>query len=310
MAQVRTAKGTNSSKASATSLSINDVTLDYGAGLVVCLGYENSQGDPTSVQFGNRGLSKQGVTLTNGDFSLTFWAVRGNRVAAAQDIVATWGAAITARAMFATQIMGASAKDVQQGRTVDATANMNTGVAAETTTVANTIHLAAFVSRGPSGDTTPSASYGHAIGQRVGTTGDAATTNVTICETYETLTAIGDCRAAVVGATARDWCAGVIAFKETYTYTITDCYRRRWVTDTDSDTVIVRLTPQDPWYPFEIRLDTDLFDGMTDEEFTSYISKGASWHIQHKLDGPLATPEVDTSRDTRMASFVNDTIAL
>lgn len=308
MTQARTALGTNSSKASATSLSINDVTLVLGAGMVVCIGYESSAGDPTSVQFGNRQLIKKGSTLTNTDFSLSFWVMKNNSYSGQRDIVATWGSALEARAMFATQIEEASALDVQQGRTVDATASMNTGVAAATTTVASTLHIAAFVSRGPEGDTVPSGSYGHAIGQRVGTTGGVDTTNVTICETYETLTATGDCRAAITGATSRDWCAGVQAYKQTQGYTIYYCDQHHRDMNEQPDWVVLRVSDEGTG-AFTMRIDPGDFDDMTDAEVTEKVTQYCATYTQRAIDD-ASNVDNDSARNTRMATFVNDEIVL
>ncbi len=105
MAQTRTAKGINSDKASGSSLSINDISITEGGTLVVGIAYDNSQGAPTSVKFGNRGLNERRKKTNAGSgFTVAIWTAPYIRHPNIRDLVATWASDIGARAMFATQI--------------------------------------------------------------------------------------------------------------------------------------------------------------------------------------------------------------
>lgn len=211
MAIVRTAKGTVSNKSPASTLTLSSVSINAGATIIVGLSFVSTLGDPDTVKWGFRELKKV-ISRSQSGMTTALYILRYINNNATRDIVATWSGSIAAKAMFVTMIEGAQVEDETQGNTNTATANPGTGTAV-TTNVADTMHIAAFGSRGPDSDTVGTVGVGHTSGQRIGTTGAPPASNVTIHETYELLTATGNVRSAKTGATSRDWANVIVALK-------------------------------------------------------------------------------------------------
>lgn len=310
MAQTRTALGTNSAKTSGTSLTITGVTVPLGRTLIVGIAYDNSQGVPTSVKYGKRELTELKKRANAGTgMTVALWRAAYLKHETSRDIVATWSAAIGARAMFATYITEAGRTDVDNSGEQDATTTPATG-AIVTTTVASTIHIAAFMANGPNSDAAATANLGHTIGQRIGTIGAPPVSNVTLQETYEILTATGDCRATLSLTTARN-CAGVIcAFKSRQQYTIVDVYQNHRDMNERRD-MVETLCEDEAGYQFILDppLDPVTFDAMTDTEYYDYVRSCVSAHAIRFLDDGSNVDE-DTTRDTRMAGFATDTVTI
>jgi hypothetical protein len=207
----RVGKGTASSKTSGTTLTLSSVDVRSGSSIIVCLAYDNENGAPTSVTWGNRELSQLIVRAQSG-MSTAIWILRHIHNHRTRTITATWSSAITAKVMAVTEIKRAHILDVSQGNTQTATADPATGTPV-TTTYDHTFHIAVFGSRGPGNDTVGTPGVGHASGQRVGTNGAPPISNVTLHETFEELTSTGNCRATKTGATVRDWANVIIAIK-------------------------------------------------------------------------------------------------
>ncbi len=308
MAQTRTAKGTNATKVSGTSLTITGVTCDWGSTLIVGIAYDNTVGAPT-VMYGKRELTEiikranAGTGITVALFKAAYLRHSNTR-----DIIATWSSAITERAMFATQILEAGAKDVESSAEQDGTTTPATG-AAETTTVADTIHVAAFAANGPDNDDPATANLGHTIGQRIGMAGAPATSNVTLQESYEILTATGDCRATLSLTTERDCCAVIVAFKARQVYTIKKMFQHLGVADHTSDWVNVVIESETTHDTLMVHLDAYYFDTLTDQEVRDTVSAACAWHALG-LDDALVNPDPDTARDERMATFIDEQVVL
>lgn len=308
MAITRTAKGTAQSKAANTTLTISNVSLTAGQLLLVGIAYETDAA-LNSVQWGSRNMKLVADSAaTQGDTRVRLYRARV-RDTATRDVVATWAANMSARAMFATAIDEASIKDVGSTAVFAAgTTAPNTGTAV-TTTAADTIAIAAFASGGPSGDTAGTAAEGHTLGQRVGTTGGGAATNVTIQETFEILSATGDCRASMTGATGRIWACSIVALSAVDTYTITGSYHRPWQVYSDSDKVVFQVEDGATDRVFDVPIPTRLFEIMTNAEVTDFVAAAASWHadvVQSEND--LESP--DTTIETRAATFELDTFTI
>lgn len=207
----RTAKGTATSKISGTTLSLASVSMNQEESLVVGVAYDTGQGAPI-VTWGNRVLD-QIVTRAESGAATALFLLRHINNTRTRTITCTWGGAIVAKAMFATMVEGAKVQDVSAGATSAATADPNTGIAA-TSTVPNTIQISAMASQGPSSDTVGTVGDGHTSGQRAGTSGASPTSNITIHETFEILSATGDVRASKTGATSRSWANVILAVKE------------------------------------------------------------------------------------------------
>lgn len=309
MAQTRTALGTNSAKSSGTTLSINNVTIPAGRTLVVGIAYDNSQGPPTSIMLGNKPLEER-IKQQNLGTSKTvaIWTRRYLRKEKTRDIVATWSSAIATRSMFALYINEAGIQDVKQSNQVDATTSPATGTAV-TTTASNTIHIAAFMSAGPNSDTVGTPGVGHTLGQTIGTAGLPPASNTFLRETFETLTATGNCRATITGATSRDWAAVIVAFKSRQTFTIKEIRQNHRDKDEEADWVRVRLEDEQGtgfWAP---NIEPEDFDDMTDTEFYDRVRQACSRWARRRLDDGSNVDE-DSARDTRMAGYVNDEVTI
>ena len=168
---------------------------------------------PQSVKFGSRKLKQVANTRTSElNSGITTAQYRGIIEGTnSRTLTYTWASSIAARVCTATDYGKAGPRDVGKGNAQASTTNPTTGVAL-TTTVADTIHACAFGSNGPVEDTVGTIQVGHTSVQRDGTTGGVAATNVTIHETYEILTATGDCRGAKISTTARRWANCITAF--------------------------------------------------------------------------------------------------
>ncbi|MCP4201807.1 MAG: hypothetical protein GY769_07735 [bacterium] len=285
------------------------MTCDWGSTLVVGIAYDNAAGAPTTVKYGKRELTEIERQANPGTgITVALWKAGYLRHSNSRDIVATWSSEITERAMFATQITEAGAKDVESSAEQDGTTTPATG-AAQTTTVADTIHIAAFAANGPTTDTPATANLGHIIGQRIGTAGAPAISNVTLQETYETLTATGNCRATLSLTTARDCCAVIVAFKARQVYTIKKMFQHLGVADHTSDWVNVVVESETSYDTLMVHLDANRFDELTDQEVKDAIASACAWHAQSK-DDDLVNPDPDTERDTRMATFIDEQVVL
>lgn len=306
MAQTRTALGTNSTKVSGTSLSINDKTVPVGASIVVGIAYDGGQGEPV-IKYGKKTLTRAVKQIhTTADFEVGLWFARNIRKETSRDIVATWAGAIEARAMFASYLTEAGAEDVQSKNEQNSTI-ITTG-ANEPTLTANTLHIAALASKGPNTDAVGTASSGDTLGQTIGTSGGTDTTNVFLRETYEALTIIGDLRGRVIDATLRDNAGAGVAFKAYQTFTIEEVVQwHRDMNDTP-DYVRVRIEDESNRGFWDVMLPEE-FDAMSDAEVTEWASRACSRWAERYLDSGSNVDE-DSARDTRMATFVNDTVVL
>lgn len=310
MAITRTAKGTASAKASGTTLTVADVALTAGQTLIVGVAFDNSQGEPV-VTLRNKELhvvagSKQANAGTG--FSVMLFRKIVHKTGT-RDVTATWGAAIGARAMFVTAVDEASIKDVGQKNEQDGTGAPATGTAV-TSTAADTISVAAFASVGPSSDTAGTAGAGHTLGQRVGTTGAPPVSNVTIQETFEILSATGNIRATLSGATSRDWASTIVALSAAQAYTVVDAYENLRITDNDANQVVVLLESETTGDFVAVRLDPEDFDALSDVEVTEKLRQACTWHVEHRINNELVHPSADSTRDTRLATFVNDVVTV
>ncbi len=307
MGIVRTAKGTASAKTSGTTLTLSSVTVTAGRTLVVGIAYDNSHGDPV-VKLKNKEFRLvPGSKQANGIGTVAFFRKLIHK-SGTRDVVATWTDNITARVMFVTEITEASKKDVGNSNANDSTTAPGTGSAA-TSTAADTISIAAFASLGPSSDTPGSAGVGHTLGQRVGTTGSPPTSNATIQETYEILSATGNVRSALSGATSRDWASTVIAFKATQKYTVKEV-KQRLNPLIDGEQVTYVMESETPGDIFEANIDLGIYDGYSDDEVTAFLNECCTWHSDHLIDNITPLPVGDATRNTRMATFVDDEVVI
>lgn len=227
---VRIAKGTASSKTSGNTLTIPNVSLNSGSSLIVCAGYDDVNGHPTSVTWGQRSLksrmSRDPVTY---DIAMSIWSVGSVRDTATRDITITWSGNIVERAAVATAIEGANKIDSQAGKNETvATTNPTSGATTSMTETDNFV-LAFFVGEAPDTNdisTLPEINLSGAwtaatFGQRIGTNGVPPTSNVTVQEVYHQLTdACAGTEVRMTNDTARLWVNAVIAMETLSIYQI------------------------------------------------------------------------------------------
>lgn len=308
MAITRTAKGTNADKTAGTTLTVAGVSMTAGDLIVVGTGYETDAGI-TSVNWGNsrdfKLVAQSGVT--QGDTRNRLYRLRAKRTAT-RDVDITWAGTMSARAMFVSSLTDVGRKDVGQTNTQTATGSPATG-SAVTSTVADTISIASFVSLGPLNDTPGTAGVGHTLGQRDGTNGAPPTSNVTIQETYEILSATGNVRATLSGATARDWANTIIAFAARSTYTVDDVYQPL-NTLVHGDNIVFVMSNSEASDLIHVSFPINTFDTLTDTEVEEQINDYCIKHAEHILEGPESNPVGEATRNTRMATFVNDTFVV
>jgi len=311
MAITRTAKGTAGTKVSGTTLTISGVSFTPGSTLVVGIAWEEDHvGEKPAIKRGNKDLKfiassqqKQGDTFVR-------LYKRRIKKGGSKDIVATWPSNHTARAMFATQITESSAKDVQQSNGNASGTSPATGTAV-TSTIADTISIAAFASVGPTNDTAATAGAGHTIGQRVGTSGAPPASNITLQETYEILSATGNVRSTLTLTTAREVAATIVAFKATQTYTIVRATYHPFDGNPESESIAFVLKDETTDPLFTVHIPRHDFEEMSDTEVEDYIRNDCQWRADKDFDN-AASPDFDPDAtfDTRVSSFVNDTFKI
>ena len=199
----RTAKGTNTAKNSALTLSLTSVEVLAGHSLVVGVANQGTSG-PSSATWGPRTLNRIGQRIdTPNTFMESLFLLRAQKTFT-RDIDFTWTATANARSMFAFTLDGLFNKDDDVRSLSAATGAPSVG---PTSTLSSTAGFAVgmFTSQGPSGDTAGSASSGWTLGQRAGTAGAPPTGNITFQEVYQDLSASTALSASLSGATSRDW---------------------------------------------------------------------------------------------------------
>jgi len=204
VAITRIAKGAISDKSSALTLTINSISLDEDTMLVVGIGYDFGLGVP-EIKWGDHILELEKANSGNGVASriLSFYRRRGGT--ATNNLVATWTTtAPESKAMFATQVLGASTVDQESQNTQVATTSPNAGTSV-TSLFDDEIFIGCMVSEGPSNDVPGTPSNGYTSGQRVGTTGVPPVSNVTVEEIYKIVTATESTQAEITGTESRDW---------------------------------------------------------------------------------------------------------
>lgn len=224
----RTAAGTASSKTSGSTLTISNVSLTSGAALVVGLAYDDAQGHPTSVTWGQRNLKIRPPAATRNpayDIAMSVWTVGSVRDTATRDVVVTWAGNIAERAGIAVELEGVNRLDQAAGNNeAVGTTTPNAGTTAPLSSPFN-YALAFFVSEGPSSDTVTSATIDDdgtpataSIGQRAGTVGAPPVSNVTIQEVFLELTSPLPTTADLVAGTARLWTCAILTLEPLTVY--------------------------------------------------------------------------------------------
>lgn len=310
MAQTRVPKGTNSSKTSGTALTVSGVQPAAGSTLVVAVAWEDEgQSDKPTIKWGNRELKYViGSEAQRGDTVVRQYKTRV-KVGKAKDVTVTWQNAKTTRCMFVTEITEASKVDAVQINDGPSTLAPGTGAAVQTT-VANTIHIAAFAIIGPSTDAVPTANIGHTLGQRVGTSGGGAASNITLIETYEILPAsLVNVRSTLTLLTSRAYCANIAAYSAVETYTIASTEHIPWKVTGMSNRVRFNVEDSGNNPVFVVELPTEVFEILTDQQVTDFVRSAALWYTDvAESENDKEDPDIEI--ETRLGAFDNDTVVI
>ena len=366
MAQTRTAKGTMSAKTSLTASTAwqsGDISMVGGDLIQVAVCWNtNESANPDVVFGGNADLDAVGgETMAVNSWRCRIYEriVNNSRTA---KINITWPSAVTARVAVIVSLHSAGKSVHKAGEDEDINLSNTISISGAFRPIEHiqTIVMAYHLSNGPAGDSIGSSSTGFTLGQRVGTTGDADTTNITLQETYKIIaastvaagsfvigdtyqiktigttdfTAIGaasntvgvqfvatgvgsgtgdaydmeEARSRLTGLTSRDQ-LGIMAFMEPkQTFTIKSMVQVHRLMNHNPDWVEVEVEDE-AGDGFRFRIDPDFFDDWSDAAVAEYVSKMCSIWVTNNIDDNL-TYEADTTRDTRMATFVNDQVIL
>ena len=200
MAITRTAKGTATDKTGALTLTISSVQIQKDASMIVGVGFDAGSGDPT-MTWGTRFYDAPREREQDLGIRTAYFSLYNNGATATHDVVLTWTTtAPTSKAMFATEILDVRHRDVYTVGTGTSGAPTSGGIA---TNVPRAYLTGIFCSEGPVEDTAGTPSFSFISGQRAGTTGGVAATNITIHETYKETSLIqASAEAAKTGATS------------------------------------------------------------------------------------------------------------
>ncbi len=189
MSQTYTAKGTIASKSDTDEVTVPNVSMVGGDSIRVAIVWDVTESaNPTSVKFGGKELNfALGHTL-NSKWRVRVYTkiIKNTRES---DVDVKWPTSTAAaKLVTVSSHHQAGAWDIGQENENLAATISTTGAVDPIDHIA-TLHVGFHVTNGPSGDNIGTSSTGHTLGQRVGTTGGDADTNVTIQETYKIITA-------------------------------------------------------------------------------------------------------------------------
>jgi hypothetical protein len=214
---IRTARGVVGDKSAAPTLTIAGVQALKYASLIVGVTFD-ARADNPAVSWGpnvmSLGYSQQGARSRTNTYLLYY-----DGDADTNDIVASWGRSGPAtKVMLASHVTGTRRRAFAKGNA--GTGGDPTSGALVPTSFAEAFLAGLIASEGPVGDTPGTPSLGYTSGQRVGTTGGAASTNITLHEIYKITTVAENTRALTTGMTSRDWHVIVTGMKPIYSATV------------------------------------------------------------------------------------------
>jgi hypothetical protein len=203
-----TDRGTNQTKGSAT-LTISSVTVASGSTLVAIVGLDVTGADsPDSLKWGTFSLTLHKVQGTGAHYYLE------NCAGGTHDLVADYTSnAPGVIVMTAKELVGAlaSSHDVSAGASGTSTAPSSGS--SGTLSQASEICIASVLTHGPLGDTAGSWSNSFVGGQRQGSTGGTAGSNVTISDASLIVAATTAQTGAKTGITSRSYSAIITTYK-------------------------------------------------------------------------------------------------
>lgn len=312
MAITRTAKGTASSRLSGNDLTINGITVTGGSALIAGVAWREAvPGDvPVLLLQGRRFTEIPGTRHQDGDRITTMMSVRARVDQTNVSLVATWPNNLNHRALFLTELAGGATLHV--GQTVNSVSGLvHTSGGILTPTIAETMTIAAFHVYGPGSDNNPApfATLGHTLGQEASTQGGPATDNITLYETFESLTVIGDVQSSITIPTARDAHAVIAAFSLYDTFSVSSVKHVPWNVYQGSNRVFFTIDDSAGNPIVEVGLPTDVFTSLTDQQVTDYLFSVAQWYVDRETGvNPLEEPYPEI--ESRLATFVNTQLAV
>ena len=210
MTIVRTALVASADKTAQAAWSALNATVSAGATLVVGIGY-----DPNStitVSWGSLALTKAVSAVNGANAEGSIWHLLSSPLSTTSTVYVSWTANVTAKAAAAQQLTGVNTLD-------EVAIGTGTGTtictASTTLTTGNPGEFAygLFVTEGPAGDTAGTVGADTTTsGQRVGTTGGTAATNITINEGFLLSGAPATRSARLSGVTSRIWVAALATY--------------------------------------------------------------------------------------------------
>lgn len=226
MVATYTAVTQTSSKTSGSTLATSSVSFALGSKAIVGLGYDDAQGHPTSVKWGNKDLQNKPNAATRNpgtyDIAMSVWILPRVKRSSAHVITATWAGNIVERAMLVGQINDKNRIDVASGNNDGtATAAPVTGLTA-TLNTATDFAVAYFVSEGPQNNDNAgtaqikdAGTFTNATGtHRIGTNGTPPVSNVTIQAAFLQLTSTTATEGRLQSATSRKFTSAIITTEE------------------------------------------------------------------------------------------------
>jgi hypothetical protein len=206
---VRTARGVFQDKTSTAAWTVGNIAVSSGEALFVVVG-ANAATLPT-VTWGGTALTQNNSLTTASTAAVAIYSLL-SPTPATQSLVITWSGTIpSARSCAATTVSGlvlSSAADTNvAAKNGNVTSTSPSTGASGTSAQAREFIFAGVLTQGPSGDTAGTATAPFTLGQRLGTTGGTATTNVTIQELYDIANSAGTFTAAETAITSRKWWA-------------------------------------------------------------------------------------------------------
>jgi len=115
-------------------------------------------------------------------------------------------------------------------------------------------------------------------------------------------------RSRVTGLATRDHCASMAFYIPAHTFTVKEMVQHHRNMNHNPDWVEVKIEDENG-DGFWFNIDPDDFDDWSDAVVTELLTKRSATWLANNIDSNL-TYEEDTTRNTRMATFINDTIDL
>jgi hypothetical protein len=200
---IATARGTAQNKTSSTTFTLSVTIALAGSSVLISLGYDATGALVSSATCGATTLSQIGPTQGSANLNQEQWAGLGV-AAGTQTITFNFQSAAIQKCMTVIEVTNLGAQD-RQTNAGGVSTNPNSGNTATTQQVSEFL-WGTVVTNGPyPADVGGTWQNSFTEGQRDGTTGGIATTNVAVSEGYRLVSVTGAYKAEKIGITNRDW---------------------------------------------------------------------------------------------------------